>query len=121
MKLFLASWISFSMETQKTRPRKTKTRHRRWLCSEAFAWPPVLLRACEAAWLDGLTDRVEEHGSCCRASNRFYLPAYIGPMGWIALRLDRDEMDWEEVEALIVAANRRIAPKRLAASVRVPD
>ncbi len=28
---------------------------------------------------------------------RFYLPAYIGPRGWIAPHLDRGEVDWDEV------------------------
>src|SRR5215813_9561652 len=32
---------------------------------------------------------------------RFFLPAYIGPRGWVALRLDRGEIDWEEVEELM--------------------
>jgi predicted DNA-binding protein (MmcQ/YjbR family) len=52
--------------------------------------------------------------------NRFYLPAYIGPRGWIALRLDRSQPDWEEVRELILGSYRLVAPKHLAASVRVP-
>ena len=32
---------------------------------------------------------------------RFYLPAYIGPRGWVALRLDVGETDWEEVAELV--------------------
>ncbi len=28
---------------------------------------------------------------------RFYVPAYIGPKGWVALRLDMGEIDWDEV------------------------
>ena len=45
---------------------------------------------------------------------RFYLPAYIGPKGWVALRLDRGEVDWEEVGRLVVDSYRLVAPKRLA-------
>src|SRR5437899_10504354 len=45
---------------------------------------------------------------------RFYLPAYIGPRGWIALRLDRGEVDWDEVAELAIGSYRLIAPKRLA-------
>jgi|SRR5271170_4169283 len=48
---------------------------------------------------------------------RFYLPAYIGSRGWVALRLDRGEIDWEEVRELLHDSYRRIAPKRLAADV----
>src|ERR1700683_3581397 len=45
--------------------------------------------------------------------NRFYLPAYIGPKGWVALRLDIGKVDWEEVAELVAASYRQIAPKRL--------
>ena len=48
---------------------------------------------------------------------RFYLPAYIGSRGWVGLRLDRGEVDWEEVAELVTHSYRLIAPKRLASSV----
>ena len=44
---------------------------------------------------------------------RFYLPAYIGPRGWVALRLDRGKIDWEEVGELAMGSYRLIASKRL--------
>src|SRR5580658_9989209 len=47
--------------------------------------------------------------------DRFYLPAYIGPKGWIALRLDIGKVDWQEVAELVTASYRQIAPKRLIA------
>jgi hypothetical protein len=47
--------------------------------------------------------------------DRFYLPAYIGPKGWVALRLDIGKVDWEEVTELVAASYRQIAPKRLVA------
>lgn len=50
--------------------------------------------------------------------DRFYLPAYIGSRGWVALRLDRGEIDWEEVSELVSDSYRRTAPKRLAAAVK---
>jgi predicted DNA-binding protein (MmcQ/YjbR family) len=46
---------------------------------------------------------------------RFYLPAYIGPRGWVALRLDVGEIDWDEVGDLVADSYRLTAPKRLAA------
>lgn len=46
---------------------------------------------------------------------RFYLPAYIGPRGWVALRLDTNAVDWDEVADLVVRSYRLVAPKRLAA------
>jgi phosphoribosylglycinamide formyltransferase-1 len=51
---------------------------------------------------------------------RFYLPAYIGPRGWIALRLDRGKVDWDEVAELVVGSYRLIAPPRLGELVKRP-
>jgi len=48
---------------------------------------------------------------------RFYMPAYIAPKGWVALRLDVGEVDWDEVKGLISGSYQLIAPKRLAAMV----
>lgn len=48
---------------------------------------------------------------------RFYLPAYIGPKGWVALRLDVGKIDWEEVSELVRGSYVLVAPKRLAAQV----
>ena len=48
---------------------------------------------------------------------RFYIPAYIGSRGWVALRLDRSTIDWEEVTELVTGSYRMVAPKVLAARV----
>ena len=48
---------------------------------------------------------------------KFYIPAYIGSRGWGALRLDRGDIDWEEVSELVIGSYRMVAPKRLAARV----
>ena len=50
---------------------------------------------------------------------RFYLPAYLAPNGWVALRLDAGEIDWEEVAELVTCSYRLVAPKRLAALVKI--
>ncbi|HEY7338848.1 MAG TPA: MmcQ/YjbR family DNA-binding protein [Bryobacteraceae bacterium] len=50
---------------------------------------------------------------------RFYLPAYIGPRGWVALRLDVGDIDWEEVDELIAGSYRLLAPRRLALSIKL--
>ena len=47
--------------------------------------------------------------------DKFYLPAYIASRGWVALRLDRGEIDWEEVDELVFGSYRLTAPKLLAA------
>ena len=49
---------------------------------------------------------------------KFYLPAYIGPRGWVALRLDLPAVDWEEVAELVRTSYRLVAPQKLAATVR---
>jgi phosphoribosylglycinamide formyltransferase-1 len=46
--------------------------------------------------------------------DRFYLPAYLASKGWVALRLDQGEVDWEEVRELLRESYRRIAPAKLA-------
>ncbi len=46
-------------------------------------------------------------------AERFYLPAYIGPRGWIGVRLDRAPEDWEDVSRRITASYRAVAPKTL--------
>jgi predicted DNA-binding protein (MmcQ/YjbR family) len=50
---------------------------------------------------------------------RFYLPAYVGSRGWVALRLDAGEIDWDEVAELVTGSYRLIAPKKLAALVKM--
>ncbi len=49
--------------------------------------------------------------------SRFYLPAYIGPSGWVGLRLDVGEIDWEEVADYALGSYRHYAPKKLAALI----
>jgi len=44
--------------------------------------------------------------------DRFYIPAYIGSKGWVALRLDRGEIDWDEVTELIKGSYRLVTPRR---------
>jgi len=51
---------------------------------------------------------------------RFYSPAYIGPRGWVGLRLDVGEIDWAEVRDFVIDSYRLAAPKRLAARVESP-
>ena len=48
---------------------------------------------------------------------RFYLPAYVASKGWVGLRLDVGEIDWDEVSELTRGSYLLIAPKRLAALV----
>jgi hypothetical protein len=68
-------------------------------------------------------------GFCCKvlpgdneqliAANpqKFYMPAYVGRLGWVALRLDRRTVDWTEVKELVQCSYVLLAPKRLARMV----
>jgi hypothetical protein len=47
------------------------------------------------------------------APERFHVPAYLGPRGWIGLWIDLPKISWEEVKCIIVDAYRLTAPKRL--------
>ena len=48
---------------------------------------------------------------------RFYLPAYIGSRGWVALRLDVGKVDWEDVRELLKTSYVLCAPKKLTVMV----
>jgi predicted DNA-binding protein (MmcQ/YjbR family) len=52
---------------------------------------------------------------------KYYLPAYIGPRGWVGLRLDIGKVDWDEVKELITGSYLQTAPRKLAALVKIPE
>jgi len=41
----------------------------------------------------------------------FFVPHYVGPSGWVGVRLDRD-VDWGMVAGLLEQGYRMVAPKR---------
>jgi hypothetical protein len=49
-------------------------------------------------------------------AERFFVPPYAGPSGWIGVRLDRNP-NWTEVGELMKDAYRLVAPKRLLSSI----
>jgi hypothetical protein len=48
---------------------------------------------------------------------RFFVPPYVGPSGWVGVRLGRGT-DWRELQDLITDSYCLVAPKRLAAARR---
>ena len=44
-------------------------------------------------------------------------PSYIGPSGWIAMRVDRRDTDWEHVAERILTSWRHVAPRAVAALI----
>ena len=51
------------------------------------------------------------------APDRFFVPPYVGPSGWVGVYLDR-EVDWSELKDLLWDAWRMTAPKKLLAQFR---
>lgn len=47
-------------------------------------------------------------------SEIFFVPPYVGPSGWIGIRLDRD-LDWDVLADLLERAYRLVAPARAVA------
>jgi hypothetical protein len=47
---------------------------------------------------------------------RFFRPPYVGPRGWVGVRIDR-RPNWREVARLVERAYRQVAPPRLLASL----
>src|SRR6266436_4176553 len=47
----------------------------------------------------------------------FFVPAYLGSRGWIAIRMDQDEVDWDIVAELARRAYQSTAPRKLATLV----
>jgi hypothetical protein len=47
----------------------------------------------------------------------FFVPDYLGARGWLGIRLDLPEVDWDAVTDGLRQAYRDLAPKRLAALV----
>jgi hypothetical protein len=66
---------------------------------------------------------------CCKSSrseqqrlvredpDSFFVPAYLGAKGWVAIRLDLDEVDWDTVTDLARRAYQDCAPRKLAVLV----
>ena len=43
----------------------------------------------------------------------YFSPPYLGPSGWVAMRLDREDIDWDRVGDRIAASWEMVAPQRL--------
>lgn len=43
----------------------------------------------------------------------FYLPSYVGPKGWVAMRLDKGDIRWDLASELVSESYKLVAPKRL--------
>jgi hypothetical protein len=62
------------------------------------------------------TSGLEEQAMLIEADpDIYYRPAYIGHKGWVGLRLDQGEPDWDQVAHRLALSWNLAAPKKLAA------
>lgn len=66
----------------------------------------------EAVWLKAA--RGNQAVMVADAPDRYFVPPYVGPSGWVGVYLD-DGTDWQELKSLLEDAYRLIAPKKLQA------
>lgn len=57
--------------------------------------------------------KVEQQRLISLYPESYLVPAYLGPSGWVSLRIDLPNVDWDEVSQLVFSAYRTQAPKRL--------
>ncbi len=64
-----------------------------------------------AAWIKA--DPADQDWLVRSDPDRFFVPPYVGPKGWVGVHLDGADTDWEHVTALLVDAWKVSAPKKL--------
>lgn len=62
-----------------------------------------------ALWIKSTRDAQE--ALVAMDAETFFVPPYVGPSGWVGMRLDR-RPDWDAVAALLEEGYRAVAPKR---------
>lgn len=63
---------------------------------------------------------VVEREALLAQGDPFFVPPYVGDKGWLGIRSDHSEADWEEIAELIATSYCLVAPQRLAATVTSP-
>ncbi len=51
----------------------------------------------------------------------YFAPPYLGPSGWVAMRLDADSIDWDRIAARIAQSWESAAPARLLRALQTGD
>ena len=88
--------------------------HPAFYTKKVFAYDGGSLKQ-EGAWVQhrhSLTVLPDESDRRVCSGPRVYVPAYLGPSGWIGVDLD-GSTDWDEMAELLDASYRLTAPKRL--------
>jgi hypothetical protein len=63
----------------------------------------------QALWIKSTADAQDD--LVAADPDLFFVPPYVGPSGWIGVRLDRG-VDWAMIESLLEEGYRAVAPKR---------
>jgi len=71
-------------------------------------------RGRSAVWIKARA--VNQHLLIVAHPDRFFVPPYVGPSGWVGVWLDR-HVDWEELDGLLRAGYRLVAPQKLIAAI----
>jgi predicted DNA-binding protein (MmcQ/YjbR family) len=67
-----------------------------------------------ALWLPAAPGAQEHHVGA--DPDNFFVPPYVGPRGWLGVRIDRD-LPWRRIVALVREAYERVAPPALCAQI----
>lgn len=63
------------------------------------------------------TSGAEEQAMLVEAApDCYFVPPYLGPSGWIGMRIEGDDTDWERIADRIATSWEMVAPRRLLAA-----
>jgi predicted DNA-binding protein (MmcQ/YjbR family) len=65
----------------------------------------------------GFKTEKEQQRALVDMDPRFSVAPYVGKHGWVSMKIDDGEVDWPELEALIIGSYRMIAPAKLVAAL----
>jgi predicted DNA-binding protein (MmcQ/YjbR family) len=75
-------------------------------------------RGRAAVWIKAKA--VNQHLLVVAHPDRFFVPPYVGPSGWVGVWLDR-KINWTEIAELLADGYKLVAPKRLIAIMELRE
>ena len=61
-----------------------------------------------------------QHRLVAEDPGRYFVPPYVGGRGWVGVRLDVPDLDWDRVELVVQDAFRTVASRTLRARLDPP-
>ncbi|MDO5678326.1 MAG: MmcQ/YjbR family DNA-binding protein [Propionibacteriaceae bacterium] len=98
--------------------QKTSVGHATWFTRKVFLWWGMAHKV-DGVWTQepySIAVQLPEDERLAVLEAGGYVPGYIGPFGWVGIRLD-EGTDWEEIAELIEESFRMTAGKRLIAEL----